>query len=67
MTAVMRDALARLAASTMMSSSIRFWFVGGQVGCTMNTSRPRMFSLIFTIVSPSGNDATVALPSGILQ
>ena len=41
----------------------RFVFVGGQVGWTMKTSRPRIFSLIFTNVSPSGNDVTVASPS----
>ena len=64
MTAVIRAALARRAASTMMSNSIRFWFVGGQVGWTRKTSRPRMFSLIFTNVSPSGNVLTVASPSG---
>ncbi len=28
---------------------MRFSFTGGQVGCTMNTSRPRTFSMISTL------------------
>ena len=60
----MRAALARRMASTMTSSSIRLWFTGGQVGWTMNTSRPRMFSLMRTLVSPSGNALMEASPSG---
>ena len=45
----MRRALARFNASTMMSSSIRFSFVGAQVGCTTNTSRARTFCWISTV------------------
>src|SRR5277367_3346277 len=58
----MRAALARRNASIMMNSSIRWWFVGGDVGCTTNTSSPRTFSSIFTNVSPSGNGLMVHLP-----
>jgi hypothetical protein len=43
MTALMRSAEARLSASTMMSSSIRFSLVGAQVDWTTNTSRARTF------------------------
>ena len=32
---------------------MRFSFTGGQVGCTMKTSRPRTFSMISTLISPS--------------
>src|SRR2546422_4483139 len=60
----MRLADARRAASIMISSSTRLWFVGGQVDWMMKTSAPRMFSLIFTNDSPSGNAVTVASPSG---
>ena len=42
-----RDAEERLKASSMMSSSIRFSFTGGQVGWTMKTSAPRTFSSIW--------------------
>ena len=63
-TAVMRLALARRHASIMINNSIKCWFAGGHVGCTMNTSRPRTFSLILTNVSSSGNAVTVASPSG---
>src|SRR5688572_444626 len=60
----MRCADARRAASIMISNSTRLWFVGGHVDWMMNTSLPRMFSLIFTNDSPSGKLVTVASPSG---
>src|ERR1039458_3455596 len=59
----MRLALARRSASIMMNSSIRLWFVGGDVGWMMKTSSPRTFSSIFTNVSPSGNGLMSHLPS----
>ena len=62
---MIRVALARRNASIMMNISIRLWFVGGEVGCTMNTSSPRTFSSIFTNVSPSGNGVIVHLPSSM--
>src|SRR6185436_10917726 len=58
----MRRALARLNASTMMSSSIRNSLVGAQVGCTTNTSRARTFCWISTSTSPSEKRPTLALP-----
>ena len=61
---MIRFAEARRAASIMISSSIRCWFEGGQVDWMMKTSWPRMFSSIFTNVSPSGKLVTVASPSG---
>src|SRR5687767_10291910 len=48
----------------MINSSTRLWFVGGHVDWMMNTSWPRMFSLIFTNDSPSGKLVTVASPKG---
>ena len=60
----MRRAEARRQASTITSNSIRLSLVGGQVGCTMNTSRPRTFSLISTLTSPSLNRPTLARPTG---
>src|SRR6476620_9395251 len=65
MTAVIRDALARRNASIMINSSIKLWFVGGDVDCTTYTSSPRTFSSILTKVSPSGKDAIVHLPKAI--
>jgi hypothetical protein len=59
----MRRALARLSASTMISSSIRFSLVGAQVDCTTNTSRARTFCWISTVTSPSEKRPTVARPS----
>ena len=59
----MRMALARRSASIMMNSSIRLWFVGGDVGWMMKMSSPRTFSSIFTNVSPSGNGVMVQWPS----
>ena len=64
-TAVMRFAEARRAASIIMSSSITLSLEGLLVGCMMNTSSPRMWSIIFTKVSLSGKDSTTALPIGI--
>jgi hypothetical protein len=55
MTAVMRRADAQRMASIITSSSMRLSLVGADVGCTMNTSRPRTFSWISTITSPSLN------------
>ena len=43
----------------MTSSSIRWSFAGGHVGCTMNTSRPRTFSISSTVTSPSLNRPTL--------
>src|SRR5437763_10834849 len=63
MTALIRSAEARLSASTMMSSSIRFSLVGAQVDCTTNTSRARTFVLTSTVTSPSEKRPTVAAPS----
>jgi hypothetical protein len=63
MTALMRSAEARLSASTMISSSIRFSLVGAQVDCTTNTSRARTLVLISTVTSPSEKRPTRAAPS----
>src|SRR6478609_175856 len=63
MTAVIRSAEARLSASTMISSSIRFSLVGAQVDCTTNTSRARTLVLISTVTSPSEKRLTEAAPS----
>ena len=58
----MRAAEARCKASTVTSNSIRLLLVGAQVGCTTKTSRPRTFSVISTIISPSLNSLIVDLP-----
>ena len=50
MTAVMRPADARLAASIMMSISITWSFTGTENDCTRKTSRWRTFSLMRTKV-----------------
>src|SRR3954469_10615075 len=63
MTALILSAEARLSASTMISSSIRFSLVGAQVDCTTNTSRARTLVLISTVTSPSENRPTLAAPS----
>jgi len=63
MTALIRSAEARLSASTMISSSIRFSLVGAQVDCTTKTSRARTLVLISTVTSPSEKRLTVAAPS----
>ena len=47
-TAVMERAEARLQASIMTRSSMRWSFTGGAVGCTRNTSQPRMDSWTWT-------------------
>src|SRR4051812_33609854 len=62
MTALIRSADARLSASTMISSSIRFSLVGAQVDCTTNTSRARTLVLISTVTSPSEKRLTEAAP-----
>jgi hypothetical protein len=62
-TAVIRAALARLAASMRRSSS-RMFSAGGPVGWTMNTSCPRTFSSILTKISPSANRLIVTQQSG---
>src|SRR5882724_13326969 len=59
----MRPALARLRASAITSNSMRLSLVGGQVDCTMKTSRPRTFSINSIATSPSLNLLTWALPS----
>ena len=51
----------------MMNNSIKFWFGGGQVLCTTNTSSPRTFSSIFTKVSPLGKSRIIALAKGTLM
>src|SRR6516225_1605542 len=63
----MRAADARRAASTMTNSSISVSFAGGQVDCTMKTSRPRTFSISSTFISPSLKRPTYARPSGICR
>src|ERR1043165_9300082 len=60
----MRFADDRLIASIITSNSIKLSFDGAQVGCTMNTSLPRTFSITSTITSPSENRPITALPSG---
>lgn len=52
------------AASIIIRSSIKLSFDGRLVGCIMNTSSPRIWSMIFTKVSLSGNDSTNAFPIG---
>ena len=63
----MREAEARLAASAMTSSSMRFSEAGGQVGWMMKVSRPRMFSRISTLISPSEKRPTWARASGTMR
>src|SRR5690349_3895768 len=63
----MRAAEARRAASTITSSSIRLSLAGGHVDCTMNTSRPRTFSISSTLISPSLKRPTYARPSGVCR
>src|SRR5258707_12147573 len=64
MTALMDPALARLSASHMINSSIKWSFTGGEVDWMIKTSRPRTFSPISTWISPSENRVTSALESG---
>src|SRR6187549_798429 len=61
--AVIRAALDRRNASTMIIISINVSFVGAHVDCSTKTSLPRTFSSNSTITSPSLNFDTVALPS----
>ena len=61
----MRPADERFSASTISMISIRWSLVGAQVDCSTNTSLPRTFSLISTMISPSENRLTTAMPSGI--
>src|SRR3989454_11605541 len=65
MTAVMREALERLKASSITSSSIRFSLTGGPVGWMTNTSAPRTLSWIWNHTSPSLKRARWARPRGI--
>jgi hypothetical protein len=51
----------------MISSSIRLSFAGGLVDCTMNTSRPRTFSISSMLISPSLKRPTDARPSGTVR
>src|SRR6185295_862183 len=67
MTAVMRIAEARLNASSMSKSSIKLLLPGAEVDCRTNTSAPRTFSLISTLLSPSLNVSTTAFPKGTLR
>src|ERR1035437_98782 len=62
MTAVMRRAEARLSASIINNSSIRWMSTGWHVGCITNTSAPRTFSWICTYTSPSLKRETRACP-----
>ena len=64
MTAVIRKELARLKLSIITSSSMMCSLTGGQVGWTMNTSRPRTSSSILQEISPSGNRPMAILPMG---
>src|SRR5437867_1007502 len=63
-TAVMREALDRLNASSITSSSIRFSLTGGPVGWMTNTSAPRTLSWIWNQTSPSLKRARWARPTG---
>jgi hypothetical protein len=51
----MRAADERRNASIITSSSMMCWSTGAHVGCTTNTSVPRMFSSIWNETSESGN------------
>ncbi len=62
MMATIDPADARLSASIMIKSSIRFWFTGELVGCTTKQFTPRTFSPISTKISPSENVVTSAAP-----
>ena len=62
MMATMEPADARRSASIMISSSIRLWFAGADVGCTTKQFTPRTFSPISTKISPSENVVTSAAP-----
>src|SRR5262245_21535436 len=64
MTAVMRFADARLKASSISRSSIRWSLVGAHIDWITKTSPPRTFSVISTWTSPSLNRPISAAPSG---
>src|SRR5690606_11980421 len=64
MIATIEPALARLRASTMISSSIKLSFGGEHVDCTMKQLTPRTFSPISTKISPSEKRETLAVPCG---
>src|SRR5258708_7483130 len=51
----------------MIISSIRLSLVGAQVDCSTNTSWPRTFSLISTMISPSEKREHTARPSGMFR
>ena len=61
----MRPAEERRSASTMTMTSIRLSLVGWQVDCNTNTSRPRTFSRISRLISPSEKRPTSARPKGM--
>src|SRR5215510_5302782 len=63
----MRFAEARLNASNMSKSSIKLLFPGAEVDCRTNTSAPRTFSLISTLLSPSLKVSTTAFPNGTFR
>jgi hypothetical protein len=63
----MRSADERRNASSMISSSIRFASVGGQVDCTIKTSPPRTFSSIWKLNSPSEKRSVNARPMSQLS
>ena len=63
MTAVMRPAEARLKASIMTSSSMRWSLTGPEVDCTIKVSQPRTDSLAVTQTSPSEKRPTSTSPS----
>ena len=60
----MRFADARRHASVIINNSIKLSFAGGHVGCTMNISRPRTFSISSALTSPSLKRPTCARPNG---
>src|ERR1051325_9670929 len=64
MTAVIRRADARLKASSIRRSSIRWSLVGVQIDWRTKTSPPRTFSVISTWTSPSLKRPTSAWPRG---
>ena len=60
----MRDADDRRNASIITHSSMRCRSTSAHVGCTTNTSVPRMFSSIWNETSVSGNRCSRACPTG---
>jgi len=67
MTAVIRPALALLAASIMIKSSIRLSLTGADVDWMMNKSLPRTVSSMCTLISPSLNWPTSMPPSSVFN